>query len=274
MILSMDRKMGFYPISIPTSMALESLTNTGDFQKEGTPTIESCECLMVNLRTLVRNALNAFGKDYEKATIETLVDAVIEDVSGIQQMLEYANLNVELKVYFCDYTDLPQRFANAKFNNPTTDRQVLYAETSAAVLAQLKDTTISGETIHKSDWKLSSTKDTFLLTHLPIDLLSVKDFKRLRLVESHTGRFKTQADFQTKLKLPKDTATIPFNGLTLQIFGDGATFGVYDPVVKKKVLEASIKNRWHLLTTETRIKDSLKLTDKFTYELVKNLVYS
>jgi len=274
MIMTIDRKMGFYPISIPTSLALESLTNTGEFLKEGKAEIENCECLMVNLRTLVRNAINAFGKDYERATIDVLAEAIVEDVSGIKQTLAYSGLNVELKLYYCDYTDLPNRFPNAKFNEPKTDRQKLYAETSAAVLAKLKDGVAIGETVHISDWRLSSTKDTYLLTHLPIDLLSNKNFSKLRLVESHTGRFKTPADFHTKLKLPKDTSTIPFNGLTLQIFGDGATFGVYDAKVKKKVLEASITNRWHLLTTETRIKDSLKLTDKFVYELVKNLVYS
>lgn len=274
MILALDRKMGFYPVSIPTSMALESLTNTGDFQKEGTPTIESCEVLMVNLRTLVRNVVNAFGKDFENASIDVLIDAVQEDVSGIQQLLEYSNLKVELQLYYCDYTDLPKRFPNANFIVPKTDRQKIYAETTKAVLERIKDSSLSGISVDITDWKLKGMKDTFLLTHLPIDLLSSKDFPRLRLVESHTGRFKTKADFHTKLKLPKETSTIPFNGLTLQIFGDGATFGVYDADVKKKVLEASIKGRWHLLTTETRIKDSLKLTSKHTAELVKNLVYS
>lgn len=274
MIHSMDRKMGFYPISIPTSMALESLTNTGDFQKDGKPAITTAECLMVNLRTLVRNAVRAFGKDYPKASIEVLVDAVQEDVAGIQQVIEYADLKTELKLYYCDYDDLSKRFPNAKLVSATTDLQVMYAETTKKVLDALKGTLVSGLTVEITDWKLKGLKDTFLLTHLPIDLLSAKEFPRIRLIESHTGRIKTQAEFQSKLKLPKDVSYIPFNGLTLQIFGDGATFKEYDKTVKKKVLEAALKSRWHNLTTETRMKDSLKLGDKLTYELVKNMVYS
>ncbi len=273
MLTALDREMGFYAISVPTSQALESLANTGIFAKDSVPVIESCETLMVNLRTLVRNAVNAFGSKAMRMSVDVLVDAVRADVEGINDYLDYISSKVRLEIYYCDYDDIPRRFPNAILKTPHTERQVIMANLANATLAKLRKEPIHGIDVLNTDWKLSGVNDTLLLTHYYLDLLSAKDFPNLRLIESHTGTVKTKAGFHTKLKLPKGVPNLPLNGLTIQVFGDGTLFAPQPKEVKKEFSNVAVKREWHALTTETRMFDSLQLTSRPTYDIIRKLTY-
>lgn len=273
MLMSIDRAMGFYPISIPTSLAIESITSTGEFLSDNEPPITKYDVIMVNVRTLVRNLVNAFGKEYEKLTLDVAVESVAEDVKGILEALEYGGFKAEVELYYTDYTDISKSFPNAVLKEPTTTKQAVYADYTSKIVEAIKDTTIRGLPVKHYSWKLSSVRRVLMLTHLALDLVKVKEFKQLTLLESHTGKLKGSDLFHTKLNLPKDCGTIPFNGLMLQVFGDNSLFKVHSQDLKKRILKASVSNRWHLLTTETRIKDSLKLTDKYAYELISTMRY-
>jgi hypothetical protein len=68
---------------------------------------------------------------------------------------------------------------------------------------------------------------------------------------------------------------MPFNALTLQVFGDGVDFGPMDRKVKAVVLALAEERKWTSVTTKDRILVSLDLMkDRISAERLKLLLLS
>ena len=80
---------------------------------------------------------------------------------------------------------------------------------------------------------------------------------KLELIESHTGAIKPfplwSSKFSGTIKVE-----LPFNAFTLKVFGDGVHFLGKRPTLKKAVLAQAEADHWTGLTTEDKIRDSLK----------------
>ena len=64
----LDRTLGFFPMSIATSLAFEGVTHLGEYgDRPGEPEINQIEAIWCNLRTLIRNAIGAFTKEKKTA---------------------------------------------------------------------------------------------------------------------------------------------------------------------------------------------------------------
>ena len=105
-----------------------------------------------------------------------------------------------------------------------------------------------------------------------IDLLSNYSFPSCKLLESHTGKIKPKTYWNSKLS-GKDSGLMPFNAMTLQIFGDGENFAAYPRKLKLELIELAKKNKWSPITTNAKVESDLnKMTDKLGAQMLKDML--
>lgn len=247
-----ERAVGIYPISIATSLAIEGLTHTGEYESnDGIAPIKDCEVLYINLRTLFRNAFGSFEDLKDRLNFEVMRETLIADVAGIKEAVKAVSPNTVCVIYLCTFQDktVERTFKEAKFKNPNTPNQVFYSALEFDIYKEAEDFI---EELKLFDVEIKGDKDTFILTHLPVDLLWYRNFPALSLLESHTGKVKKRTLWYTKLngKRPE----IPFNKAFLQIFGDGVMFSPQGIKVRRVIQKIAEKNRWNQNTSDEKIK--------------------
>ena len=258
MVDPLNRTVGLYQCSIPTSLAIEGAAHTGErADLKGRPPIEDFESVWFNLRTLIRNAHNAFDRDDQTMlTTDVLIKTVEDDWEAVQQAIHTHNPQCDVELYLCTYEGISKRLPHANFKNSTTGKQMVYEALEKDVIrhfmAEYKDT------LKVFKQELSGSKRCVLVTHLPLDMVSSSKFPDLRLLESHTGVVKGPMQWWTKLNVKRDGPVIPFN-LMMQIFGDSSTFSPQPLKIRKALLNISEKRHWHPLTTVSKIMQDVSL---------------
>ena len=255
----LDRTLGFFPMSIATSLAFEGVTHLGEYgDRPGEPEINQIETIWCNLRTLIRNAIGAFTtEEFNRLEHQTVIDSVADDWEQIRDRIGPQYPQCEFKLYCCDYQGLDRAFPNAYFKSSETPKQMLYESMERAVLLYFHEQ--FKEELLIFDWKLNGSKRTTLLSHLPIDLLSYHGFPDLQLLESHTGVIKTRRQWASKLQLDKSVTVIPFNRATLAIFGDGVMFRPQPIKPRRVLIQIGEKRNWNSMTTMSRMVEDVKL---------------
>lgn len=116
--------------------------------------------------------------------------------------------------------------------------------------------------------------DVITMTHFPNDLLNKG---RLHLIESHTGKLKSQKDFYTKLHSVgvRDMSYIPFCEDTYYIFGDTNFIKPLPITLRRTVLGIGMEKDWTYKTSQAMVKYHLEsdLDTKVIYRQIKR-VYS
>lgn len=258
---SLDRTLGFFPMSIGTSLAFEGLFRVGDHAElPGKPNHDLYEAVYINMRTLIRNVIQAYESDVlNYIKLEAIVEGVEQDQGQIISTLEEMLPNKKIVFYFCTHEGLNRAFPNARFKVAETPKQLILEGlengTCEYFYKQMKETTPD----YIFDVKLNSTLRTLMLTHQPVDLLSAPQFADLYLLESHTGKTKSKREWYTKLNIKKEIMCIPFTRATLQIFGDGNMFLAQDLKVRRELINIGNKRKWHGMTTHSRMIEEIKL---------------
>lgn len=247
-----ERTKGTLPISVGTALAIEVLPGTA-MHKYG--------ALLINLRTVIRNARQAYD-DYVP-TVKELTQAVKEDIVGVAEAIVAMKIKtvLELKFYYPSYLSLPRIFPLAKLKNVEKD-----GNDNQKKLAKLdKDVADNilkefGDNIAKVDSRVPQfTHDALIITHHPVDLATTDSYARLNLLESHTGAIKNYTLFYTKLTGSDKFTNIPFNKLTLQIFGDKSTnFYSQSIAVKNEVKMLADTSRWSTASTPSLVARSIR----------------
>lgn len=257
-----DREKGEAPLSIGTSLALESLCGFGEFPSDDPP-VKNYPELWVNLRTLFRNFYTAIDREFRKELgASDLVMGLVDDLHVLVSTLELKSVGrVKVVFYYCDFRSFEKEFPNAIWKKPKTALQVIEHELENKTIKLL----LSDEyRPHEQDIRhfnvrfTGQTGNTLLLTHYPCDLLWRSHFAQLTLLESHTGHFKTRDQWYTKLTGGKRYERIPFNRLTIQVFGDGnLLFSSMNRKIKERLVELADQYRWTPLTTDERVRFTL-----------------
>lgn len=258
MIKSYDRNFGIYNISIATSLAIEGATHTGEYDDANAKDFPlRNKLLMVNLRTLFRNAMNAFPTELQnRMTIGPLIDSVREDMDGILSTLKSVEPDCVVSFYYCTYKKINDRYQKANFYNATTDKQKAYRALEEDFFKNMEKVIGDIHEVTEYEIDISASKPTVLLTHHPIDLLSVENFPSLSLLESHTGKVKGPSEWTSKLTGKPEM--IPFSKMTLTLFGDGVVFAPQPIKFRKMILELAKKYKWNYKTSDTRIIEAVK----------------
>ena len=258
------------PASMGTAAALESFLNLGDFHDpSATPPYRSVVEIWVNIRTIYRNALNSLESSAQKTIqAEPMVSLMTEDMGILESSVsQLSKGRVKVVPYFCSLDSLAKDFPHARLKEPRTDLQKFQKELEKSTLKGYFE---SGPENHPKVFDVridGARKGGGILTHHPLDLLWHKSFSKLVLLESHTGKIKKHQEWNTKLTGGSKLPRIPFNHLTLQVFGDGNTlFSAFPSKHRKALLALAEDKQWTPLTTMEKVKFSL---DRMPEEEIK-----
>lgn len=278
-----DRATSAFPISIGTSLALESLfPGTQPAYDPARPIpqrvdVAQYQTFWINLMTLYRNILGAVEKASAHLPMPgDILDALVYEIEVIKHAVQlHTHGKTKVCFYASNYKGLPRHYPHAKVRVDGTDKQKAYSQNMQAVIkAYFKDHPES-ETLQLFELLLTPAVKTkaLILTHYAHDLLSWKSFMELDLIESHTGVLKRRALWYTKLQNGKDLARIPFGAMAMQVFGDGQTFSPMPLPVRKQVLDLAEHYKWTATTTTDRIVLGLStMSDKFTANILKTML--
>lgn len=255
-----NREKGQVPISIGTSLALEAGAGAYPDRPESPPPFSRVKQLWVNLRTIVRNLYACLSTDLKDSVLpDDLWNAALEELSIIQAFMQKQAPHVKVVFFVSDYSRLKQRYPHASIKEAITPKQIFQQKIEEMTLKLML------ENNHQLDVRFfdfdiqGQFPASFILTHLPIDLLARYRFDRLELLESHTGKLKGPGAWNTKLSNGKELSNVPFNIFTLQVFGDnGNMFSPLSISVRRSLLEAANANGWTNVSTMERIHDTVK----------------
>lgn len=256
------RDLGIFPISMSTSLAIEGLANlTPDREKVLPLPITQIDSLMVNVRTLIRNIESAFKNDeVGKLAPTDMAAVVIEEMDQIvKAMREISPGQMSVGFYICSYDGLP-KLKTANLIVPTTPAQNLRKEKVVAVMRLLEENFRKGGRPVKQYDMYPEPRDygndrMAFLTHLPMDLIKHRQFREVFLLESNTGKLKPSSELHTKLHSKRAAGLkLPFNMLTLQVFGDGKIFKPMNPQIVDQVVDVATKGKWTPFTTADKMR--------------------
>lgn len=243
-----QRTIGMLPISVGTSLVFESLIATP---------IHKIDNMMMNIATIFRNAYQAYDTSVRsKLTADQLYQDVIQDLGGIYEVLSRigTNKSPNMVAYYCSYAGLERRFKLAKLWKPETKIQLHYADLQDKVLKRLLSQ-LRGHVRLCDHTMPNGIRNTYVLTHHIVDLVVPDGFGDITLVESHTAALKEKGEWCTKLTGGSKLERIPFNPLTLQVFGDNSTnFKANDFKYKTAILMLAEQYSWTPMTTIERVK--------------------
>ena len=262
------REMGDIAISIGTSFALQGLYNQHPDKKvvNTIPALQG-DTLYINVRTLLRNMLNAMDSDkIFNVSVEDYVKAIKSELTEIKTFLD-SQEEAKLTVFFYlpTYDSLAKEFgSSAELREPSTDLQKqkiqLEKDVFGKIEAELKTLPVENKYINIIDMEIKTDKRerAFLLTHLPVDLLYTKGFANVMLLESHTGEIKRENKWYTKFHSDA-SERIPFNKAMLIFFGDsGGMFKPQHHKARSALMAVAEKYKWTYQTTRDKILQNLK----------------
>lgn len=281
------RTTGGFALSIGTSLAFESLFEARqapyDADREIPQKIDVRHYneIWINLATLFRNIVGALEdkNDYPKLSPWDLAHAVVFEIEMIISLMQNEGHGLCQPIfYYCEYKHLYKRhFPSAvRFREDKTDGQRHNTYMLTKTMVSLFDN-INGGEVHKLDSELIPKKpcNAIILSHMPYDLLSYNNFKRLELLESHTGKLKGRNLWYSKFYSvgQEQLNTLPFIRQFLFLFGDHVMFQPTDIRFRKLLLEISRNRRWTPLTSEAKVRLDLdvELKERYLFDLYKTL---
>jgi hypothetical protein len=265
-----QRVIGAYPLSIATSLMLESLAGVHpDLPIPPHPPIQDYQAIWVNLRTLFRNLYNAVERDQQQDLHPSfLAEAMISEMEVLHDAIRTLQSTVQVFFYVNNYPDLVRQFPHAQFRTDNTPLQKHYAaimvSTLELVMTQAKKVMKTPPAFFRGDLQASQMMKTLLVTHYAWDLTSAKYLGDTELIESHTGKIKPPSQWYTKYYQGKDYPMIPFRRGFLPIFGDDTLFRPFPKAARESIVELAVKYDWTNVTSLDRLRLGLdQLSDKY-----------
>lgn len=244
------RTLGNLGISVGTSLAFE-----GDFKD----VIGETDTILLNLRTLVKSVMDASQDTGEYKKKSLMVQWTLDDIKGISKILEEhrGHRPLNMIIYNPSYLTLKMHFVAGDFWKPKTLKQIeredMLDSVCSKVSSELKELVKNNvSSLPKFEGK------GLILTSYPVDLLLTESNRRLYLLERYTGTVKPFNLWYTKLTGSEDLENMPFNKLTIIVFGDkSTTFRSSKQALKDEVKELAIKGKWTSYTTVEKVRATI-----------------
>lgn len=216
------RAKGEFPLSIGTSIALESFFGLvkDDEKPKDVPPYKKYDCLSINLSTLVRNMINSVkSNELKELTRNDFAIVLRNEIDIIVQLFEqFAGNRTIVNFYYNHYHGVDKILKGGLFKTKMTDNQMLIQLLERDVPRLISFSGI--DAFEETNLMIThGRRNNLLFTHNPLDLI-FNSLSSIALLESHTGKVKLPAQFNSKLKSAPDI--IPFNKITLQVYGDKA----------------------------------------------------
>ena len=270
-----ERTMEIYPLSVATGRAIASFVGKLPDAPTQAPEILSRDLLMINVRTMIRNIYGSMTKEQRNRLDEyTVTEALVGEMRIIETIVaEESDGHCRVMFYHCTYTDIIRKYTRAIPKTANTVLQKQAAAEEHSVLQYLaKDFQDSAPVAKYNIDFPSMDANAAILTHYPIDLLQRYKFKSLVLLESHTGAIKPPIMWNTKLWEGRDLEILPFDRMTLQLFGDNVLFVPMAVKIRQRVYQIAKKNSWTPASTQALAIYSIEQNrDPALEALVKDL---
>lgn len=254
-----ERAQGQFPISIPTSLALEGAFGILPEAPSTDPEVKKRTLMLVNTRTLVRNLVGSIESDNKKFLEPyTSAEVIANEMRTIEQLVaEHSDGRCTVLFYHCTYTDLLREFSRAIIKTPNTPGQQWAQDFERNVIQVLTKEIKAPITSYTRNFP-ELGGDAMIITHYPLDLLQRYRFNSLVLLESHTGAVKPPPLWNTKLYNGRELEQLPFDRMTLQMFGDGVLFSPMPIKIRKRTYGIAVKDRWTPITTQAYVIKSIE----------------
>lgn len=275
------REKGPFDLSFGTSIAIQKacgFDEDGNLKTRKPPILEFDE-LLVNLRTLFRNIYTLLDRDIRlRVETETMMMVMVTEMKIIEGIINhYSGGRTRVRYYTCTYDSLTKEFPNAYFRDVNTQLQKIYAHNENQVLEKLhkqyekpKDDTIAFHDVRLP----GKDRKTLIVTNYTFDLLWWRRFEDLQLLESYTGDIKKRVRWYTKLKNGNKLPNIPFDRMTVQLFGDsGDLLKPYPKDYRDTLLKVAKRYKWDALTSQARVKLTVDLYKDYYLKKVVHLLY-
>ncbi|WP_396190387.1 hypothetical protein [Flavobacterium sp.] len=251
------RAMSGFPVSVGTGLGLEALFDPIDKVIDETRTVppKANRSLytdyLFNISTLLRNLLGSVQyKDLQQVSKQLIYDTLLSEIDFISNFCLTQGINAKFYVHTYDY---PRKTYPDKLRLASSDQQKYLHEVSEYCLGKIRKQDDVLHFVKDVHLRGSPELSALILTHVAWDLLSYGRFRRLDLLESHTGVIKTRKEWNTKyFKVPdKDMSSLPFMEYLLTTFGDHVMFKPAPLKDRVELYDSLIKKKVHPLMTET-----------------------
>lgn len=256
--MNIERELGTLEISFGTSLALEGAMGVHPDRPLNIKPIDGVKFLWVNVSTLLRNIYGSLNKTQKDVILaDDLLEFMLYEISVVDGYVTSETKGAVKTIFYRNKHDkLSKYLPNVNLKKVTTTKQQTYKNLHDIVLDEMPSL-LDGIDYREYDVTLKGSAKAMMLTHSPVDLLSYMNFSSLALLESRTGKVKAKNTWCTKLG-SKFSENMPFNGFTLQVFGDGgdsvAGLGLK---CRREVVSMAERDRWTPVTTPGRIKMSV-----------------
>ncbi|AXH70818.1 hypothetical protein [Vibrio phage BONAISHI] len=235
------------PVSIGTAVPLEKHVTQVGANKQ-------VDAIVLNLRTLWRN----FSGSYEGVHVLDPAKHIQEFITETKQVVDLIQSDgIIAGIYYPDYSSIMRMRTGMIYKDEQmqTDRQKLEKA------LEDKACQLSYKAVNAFQMRVQLPpieKRVWMLTHTGIDLLNRNRFLNLQLLESHSGGLKGPADWITKITNNEDYMRIPFNLLSLSVFGDGKYLKGWPLRYRKMLKRIAEANNWTPMTTNQKIVANLR----------------
>lgn len=269
------RAVGQYPLSIATSLAIESAAGIHPDIIVDKPPVQEVKQLWINVRTLYRNLLGSLDKSTAMgADPGTFADAIAAEMDAITSIIAIESEGLtDVVFYFSNYAGMEAKYKHAQLRRDNTLKQKEYAlilKKTMELLLKRHPDDIKG---YDLKIKRSEKHSAMILTHFAYDLVSAKEFASLVLLESHTGHIKPRAQWASKYENGKELSMMPFREDLLQVFGDKQHFIPLDLKVRKELVEIAIKYHWNAVSTYDKLMYGIsQMKNPFAREILRDIM--
>ena len=257
MAIIVNREVGKLSLSIGTSLAIEGIMGIHEGLVLQRPyPLYTADHIWINVRTLIRNIYGSMTKelkynsqyvDYQEtlfAEMHQIVDLINRETNG----------RAWVNFYYPSHRSLTSRYPHAALKNDNSKNGNALKEIERWIMdGSYTPMPFQVEQINL-DINLQGVNKLLVLTHQTLDLLHIKGCSNIGLVESHTGVVKDSHRWYTKLKGCSKEPRIPFNHVTIQIFGDsGDELQPANIRLRSELIELAEKAKWTQNTSVTQM---------------------
>lgn len=277
------REISGFPLSLPTGLAFESLfrrTMPAYDPNRVIPNevnVRSYQECWISISTLFRNMVGSIKKEVFHSTTELdfkdALETEIEVINGL--FMNEGNGLCKPRFYYCTYDDLREKLPQQVLlrEDKTDTQKYMRLKHDKTLKLMMKATDEIFE--FKSEIKPANRTTAIILTHHPYDLLSFKNFNKLDLLESNTGRLKGKHLWSTKYYPvgENDMSILPFMRKLLLIFGDRVQIQPSDYKLRKLILETARKYHWTAMTSKEKVLFdlSIEIKEPFVLDFIRKL---
>lgn len=268
------RATGQFPLSIATSLAIESACGIHPDIPATKPPILKFKEFWVNVKTLFRNLLGSLDRESaEIVSSHAMGQTLILEMETIKEVIKTYSPGTKVVFYINEYLDMKQLYPDALFRFETTEKRKHYLDLLDQTIEQYLDKNVElGIALSIRKLKPKAYVTAMILTHLPYDLLSRYEFEDLVLLESHTGAIKPFAQWYTKYYNGNELTMLPFREELLQIFGDDQTFRPLSIKLRRAIVQIALARGWNAVTTKERIRSNLKDLPEDLLKQIKDII--